>query len=256
MELKLSTLRFIIRYFYINEEDEIIDTLESYIDYPVPIPHNQIESVRKRLDIIKMDWDGVQTLISKFNLHPLHFLDEGSSIDIISVNYTFVETPNPISSIISTIVPITYTEYVALSDTDKQENVIYLITDIEPTASKLHVKIQAYDKFQGRYTISIEDIKPIVNIPADNECIKTKERLYDVVQSWYSDIEYITRDDTLVSNSSVIYDVIIDNESIPPSPVSGDNKCTINIAKEFNNPEFAASQIIKKTVELILNRHE
>lgn len=229
MELKLSTLRFIIRYYYIDGEDEVVDTLESYIDYPVPIPHNQIESVRKSLDIIKEAEDGVQTLISKFDLHPLHFLDDGSSIDIIGVNYTFVETPNPISSIINTM---------------------------EPTASKLYVKIQAYDKFQGRYTISIENIRPIVDIPVDNECIKTKERLYDVVQSWYSDIEYITKDDTLVSDSRVTCEVIIDNESIAPSPVSGDNKCTINIAKEFNNPEFAASQIIKKTVELILNRHE
>lgn len=229
MELKLSTLRFIIRYCYIDGEDEVIDGLESYIDYPVPIPHNQIESVRKSLDIIKGAEDGIQTLISKFNLQPLHFLDEGSSIDIIRVNYTFVETPNPISSIINTM---------------------------EPTASKLYVKIQAYDKFQGRYTISIENIRPIVDIPDDNECIKTKERLYDVVQSWYSGIEYITKDDTLVSDSQVTCEVIIDNKSIAPSPVSGDNKCTINIAKEFNNPEFAASQIIKKTVELILNRHE
>lgn len=229
MELKLSTLRFIVRYQYIDEEEGVLDTLESCIDYPVPIPYNQIDSIRKSLDIIKGAEDGVQTLISKFNLRPLRFMDKGSSIDIISVNYTFIETPNPITSIINTM---------------------------EPTASILYLKIQAYDKFQGRYSISIENIKPIVDIPLNNECIKTKERLYDVVQSWYSDIEYIAKDDTIVSESMVTYQIVIDNKSIAPSPVSVDNKCTINIAKEFNNPEFVASQIIKKTVELILNRHE
>lgn len=229
MELKLSTLRFIVRYYYIDEEGDVLDTLESCIDYPVPIPYSQIDSIRKSLDIIKGAEDGVHTIISKFNLQPLHFLDKGSSIDIISVNYTFIETPNPITSIINTM---------------------------EPTASILHLKIQANDKSQGRYFISIENIKPIIDIPLNNECVKTKERLYDVVQSWYSDIEYIAKDDTIVSESTVTYQIVIDNKSMAPSPVSGDNKCVINITKEFNNPEFVASQIIKKTVELILNRHE